>query len=108
MTRTEVLLRAAFDMIRKAELSSTVESPLEIVTHYDEADCDGHCLADDIAAELGIERDAAPLKGTWRITVDHPTARRPDRTVHVQDEAESYAAELRAAGYENVTITPAT
>lgn len=59
--RKDILLRAAFDMIRKAELTHYVESPLEILTHYDEADCDGSCLADDIAAELDIERDALPL-----------------------------------------------
>jgi hypothetical protein len=102
--RMATLLRAAFDMIRKAELSPTVESPLEILTHYDEADCDGSCLADDIATELGIERDAEPLAGAWMVKGDHPHAGRPDRRFTEQDAAESYAGELREAGFENVVI----
>ena len=60
--RKDILLRAAFDMIRKAELSHYVESPVEITTFYDGTDCDGLCLADDIAQELGIERDEKPLR----------------------------------------------
>lgn len=60
-TRKDTLLRAAFDMIRKAEEASYVRSPLEMTMFYDGTDCDGTCLADDIAAELGIDRQADPL-----------------------------------------------
>lgn len=60
--RKDVLLRAAFDMLRRS-----IDSPYiiietcEIETHYDGADCDGFCLMEDIAAELGIENDAKPI-----------------------------------------------
>lgn len=59
--RKITLLRAAFDMLRRAEQSDCVLSPLEILTRYDDADCDGLCLADDIAHELNIERNTAPI-----------------------------------------------
>jgi hypothetical protein len=62
MNRKDILLRAAFDMIRKAENDHFVRSPLEITTFYDDADCDGYCLADDIASELEIDRKSQPLK----------------------------------------------
>jgi len=61
--RKDILLRAAFDMIRISERSAVVESPEEIVTYYDGTHCDGSCLAEDIAEELGIERYAEPLGG---------------------------------------------
>jgi hypothetical protein len=42
-------------MLRQANEDHYVRSPMEIVTHYDDADCDGHCLMEDIAHELEIE-----------------------------------------------------
>ncbi len=61
--RKDILLRAAFDMIRKAELSrGYVQSPLEIETFYDGTLCDGHCLKDDIACILDIDENEKPLK----------------------------------------------
>jgi hypothetical protein len=59
--RKDILLRAAFDMLRKCEDSHYVISPMETTVYYDEADCDGSCLKEDIASELNIESDAAPL-----------------------------------------------
>lgn len=44
--RKVILLRAAYALIRKCP------SAQETTVHYDEADCDGHCLMDDIKAEL--------------------------------------------------------
>lgn len=56
MDRKDVLLKAAYDLLKKCE-----ESPyytlnvLEETAFYDDTDCDGYCLKDDIAIELGIE-----------------------------------------------------
>ena len=58
MTKTDrkvVLLRAAYDMLKKCNDSHVVISPMETTVFYDEADCDGSCLMEDIANELGIE-----------------------------------------------------
>lgn len=43
--RRDVLLKAAIDFIENSDPSVTV--------FYDEADCDGYCLIDDIRAVLG-------------------------------------------------------
>ena len=59
--RKDVLLRAAFDMLRRSIDSPYIIETCEIETHYDGADCDGFCLMEDIAAELGIENDAKPI-----------------------------------------------
>lgn len=59
--RKKVLLRACFDMLRKCEDARFVISPLETEVYYDEADCDGSCLLDDLALELGIERQTEPF-----------------------------------------------
>jgi hypothetical protein len=55
--RKEVLLKACYDMFKKLDDSRYVFSPFETTVYYDEADCDGFCLMEDIAHELGIERD---------------------------------------------------
>ena len=52
MDRKTVLLMACRDMLIKCRDSDFVESPMEITVHYDEADCDGSCLLDDIEVEL--------------------------------------------------------
>lgn len=54
--RAAVLLKAAYDLLKQQENSRYVLDILTCHAHYDEADCDGHCLLDDIAAELGLER----------------------------------------------------
>ena len=54
-TRIRVLLHAAYDLLKQAEEAHFVEQATEIVVHYDDADCDGFCLMEDIATELGIE-----------------------------------------------------
>ena len=50
-------------MLKSADTDHFVRSPLEIYTRYDDADCDGHCLMDDIAAELDLEdgTDTQPI-----------------------------------------------
>jgi len=56
-TRKEVLLRAAYDLLKKADEEHFVEQATVITIHYDDAECDGSCLMQDIATELGIERE---------------------------------------------------
>ena len=57
MDRKEVLLRACYEMLKKCADSPFVITPTETTVFYDEADCDGSCLMDDIAIELGIKEE---------------------------------------------------
>jgi hypothetical protein len=50
MDRKTVLLNACKNMLIKCR-DSTI-SPMETTVFYDNADCDGHCLLDDIETEL--------------------------------------------------------
>ena len=59
--RKTVLLQACYDMLRKIERSPYVLSPFETTVHYDNADCDGYCLMEDIEDEL--KRDECPNCG---------------------------------------------
>lgn len=59
--RMRVLLRAAYDLIKRSEEGPYVQSPTEICTHYDGADCDGFCLKEDIRIELGLDDDTEPI-----------------------------------------------
>lgn len=59
--RKEVLLRAAYDLLKRAEESSYVLYAPEIVVKYDNANCDGGCLMEDIAMELGFDTDEHPI-----------------------------------------------
>lgn len=52
MDRKTVLLKACRDMLQKCNDSGYSLSPFETTVFYDEADCDGYCLLDDIIAEL--------------------------------------------------------
>ncbi len=59
--RATTLLKATYDMLKKLNESHFVESPFETTVFYDEAECDGHCLMDDILIELnerGIDPNA--------------------------------------------------
>lgn len=60
-SRKDILLRAAFDMLRKCQDSHYALSPMEVTVFYDGTDCDGTCLLEDIASELNIEHDESPL-----------------------------------------------
>jgi hypothetical protein len=55
--RKTVLLQACYDMIKKINEAPYVISPFETTVFYDDADCDGACLMEDIAAELDIQED---------------------------------------------------
>lgn len=53
--RDRLLLRACYDMFKKLRDAHRVESPFETTVFYDEADCDGYCLMNDIEIELELE-----------------------------------------------------
>lgn len=53
--RKVILLKAALDLLQKQDRSSYVMNLLEETVFYDDADCDGSCLMDDIKTELGID-----------------------------------------------------
>jgi len=52
--RKDVLLKAAYDLLQKQNNSFYVLNLLSETVHYDEADCDGHCLMEEIAMELKL------------------------------------------------------
>jgi len=53
--RKTVLLTAVHEMLKKQKESFYVLNCLEQTVFYDGADCDGECLLNDIAIELGID-----------------------------------------------------
>lgn len=53
--RDKVLLRAAFDLLKKQDESYYVLNLLEETVEYDNCMCDGYCLMEDIAEVLNIE-----------------------------------------------------
>ena len=59
--RKDVLLRAAYDLLVQCYESRYVLNAPSVTVHYDDAECDGTCLMNDIADELGI--DDTPF--TW-------------------------------------------
>jgi hypothetical protein len=61
MNRKDVLLRAAYDLLQRSSEDHYIREATGIVVRYDEANCDGYCLRDDIAQELGIEDGTKPI-----------------------------------------------
>ncbi len=59
--RKTILLRAAYDLLTKADRAFFTLPANSILTRYDDADCDGVCLREDIANELGIDASTDPI-----------------------------------------------
>jgi len=59
--RKEILLRAAYDLLKRSTQDHYVREATSILTRFDGADCDGYCLMEDIATELGLDDDAEPI-----------------------------------------------
>ena len=59
--RKTILLRAAYDLLKRASQDHYVREATSIVTRFDDANCDGYCLMDDIAAELDLDADTQPI-----------------------------------------------
>lgn len=55
MDRKEILLKAAYDLLKQCSESDYVLEAPAVTVFYDDAECDGLCLMDDIANELGID-----------------------------------------------------
>ena len=53
--RKTILLRAAYDLLKKCNEGHYVKNALEEVVSYDGTLCDGYCLANDIAYELDLD-----------------------------------------------------
>ena len=53
--RAKVLLKAAYDILCKCNDGPYVKNALSETAFYDDTDCDGYCLANDIAYALGLE-----------------------------------------------------
>jgi len=53
--RKSILLTAVYDILKKQEQSFYVLNFFEQLTVYDGVECDGRCLMNDIAIELGIK-----------------------------------------------------
>jgi hypothetical protein len=54
--RAKILLKAAYDLLKSCDEGPYVKNVLEEVVFYDDTDCDGYCLKDDIAILLEIEK----------------------------------------------------
>lgn len=52
--RANVLLKACLDFLNKVRDPNTVFKFMRETVHYDEADCDGYCLMNDIKSYLEI------------------------------------------------------
>lgn len=52
--RKVVLLKAAYDLLKKQANTNYILDLLRETVFYDGADCDGYCLMDDIEAELEL------------------------------------------------------
>lgn len=55
MDRKVVLLQACLELLRKQNDSGHVLNLLSETVFYDDAECDGYCLMEDIALELEEE-----------------------------------------------------
>lgn len=53
--RKVILLKACRDLLKKQEKSIFVLDLLSEMVFYDETECDGNCLLEDIEIELGID-----------------------------------------------------
>jgi hypothetical protein len=59
--RKRTLLRAAYDLLIRSIRSPRTIEATSILTRFDDANCDGYCLMEDIAAELGLDNDTDPI-----------------------------------------------
>ncbi len=53
--RKTTLLREVLEVFKQCDDSLFAISPFEVDLFYDDKDCDGHCLYEDIRNELGLE-----------------------------------------------------
>jgi len=59
--RKDILLRAAYDLLKRSTQDLYTREATSILTRFDNANCDGYCLMEDIAAELGLDEGTEPI-----------------------------------------------
>ena len=61
--RALILLKAAYEILNECDQSEFVISPMEVTVNYDEAECDGHCLMEDIENYLESMNNTQDTQG---------------------------------------------
>jgi hypothetical protein len=61
LARKNILLRAAYDLLKRSTQNHFVEEAAAILVQYDGANCDGSCLMDDIKIELDLPDRTQPI-----------------------------------------------
>lgn len=46
--RAKILLQATLDILKKCDEGTYIQNVMEVTAIWDEAECDGNCLKDDI------------------------------------------------------------
>jgi hypothetical protein len=59
--RKDVLLRAAYDLLKRSDKMAYIEEACSIQAFYDNCNCDGYCLMEDIEHELELDEGTKPL-----------------------------------------------
>lgn len=59
--RKDILLRAAYDILKRCDDGPYVKDPLGVCARWDNANCDGGCLMEEIADLLGLEEGEPPI-----------------------------------------------
>jgi hypothetical protein len=60
LARAKVLLKATHDILQKSANNHYVEEVLAMTVHYDDAECDGACLMDDIGGWFDMGGEPLP------------------------------------------------
>jgi hypothetical protein len=66
--RKEILLKAVYDLLKKCNDSHYVLNAIEQTIFYDGTECDGGCLMNDIAEELGLDNEKSRKTIDWTKT----------------------------------------
>lgn len=53
--RKDTLLKATHELLSKQDESAFILNLLTETVHYDDADCDGYCLMNDIDIEINLD-----------------------------------------------------
>jgi hypothetical protein len=59
--RKDILLRAAYDLLKRNSSRLFVKEACHEQVYYDDANCDGYCLMEDIMHELDLEAGTGPI-----------------------------------------------
>lgn len=65
--RSITLLKATLEILQKAKASPFVLDVLTTTAHYDDTECDGYCLLEDIETHLEDIAALASQPGGWQV-----------------------------------------